>query len=47
MGFKTFMGKKAIRIASAGGSGKGAVRALYNLEDYLRRLGFDIFDLVR
>jgi len=45
-GFKTFMGKKAIGIASAGGSGKGAVRALYNLEDYLRRLGFDIFDLV-
>jgi multimeric flavodoxin WrbA len=44
--FKTFMGKKAIGIASAGGSGTGAVRALYNLEDYLRRLGFDIFDLV-
>lgn len=45
-GFKTFAGKKAIGIASAGGSGKGAVRALYILEDYLRRLGFDIFDLV-
>jgi len=45
-GFKTFTGKKAIGIASAGGSGKGAVRALYILEDYLRRLGFDIFDLV-
>jgi multimeric flavodoxin WrbA len=45
-GFKTFIGKKAIGIASAGGSGKGAVRALYNLEDYLRVLGFDIFDLV-
>ena len=45
-GFKTFTGKKAIGIASAGGSGRGAVRALYNLEDYLRRLGFDIFDLV-
>lgn len=44
--FKTFIGKKAIGIASAGGSGKGAVRALYILEDYLRRLGFDIFDLV-
>jgi len=44
--FKTFTGKKAIGIASAGGSGRGAVRALYNLEDYLRRLGFDIFDLV-
>lgn len=45
-GFKTFVGKKAIGIASAGGSGTGAVRALYNLEDYLWRLGFDIFDLV-
>jgi len=44
--FKTFMGKKAIGIASAGGSGRGAVRALYNLEEYLRRLGFDIFDLI-
>ena len=44
--FKTFTGKKAIGIASAGGSGRGAVRALYNLEDYLRRLGFEIFDLV-
>lgn len=45
-GFKTFAGKKAIGIASAGGSGTGAIRALYNLEDYLRRFGFDIFDLV-
>jgi len=45
-GFKTFEGKKAIGIASAGGGGGGAVRALYALENYLRRLGFDIFDLV-
>ena len=45
-GFKTFLGKKIIGITSAGGSGRGAVRALYNLEDYLRRLGFEIFDLV-
>ena len=45
-GFKTFVGKKAIGIVSAGGSGRGAARALYNLENYLRRLGFDIFDLV-
>lgn len=44
--FKTFTGKKIIGIASAGGSGRGAARALYNLEDYLRRLGFEIFDLV-
>ena len=46
VGFKTFTGKKAIGIASAGGSGGGAVRALYNLEAYLRRLSFVIFDLV-
>jgi len=44
--FKTFKGKKVIGIASAGGSGRGAVRALYNLEDYLRRLEFEVFDLV-
>jgi multimeric flavodoxin WrbA len=44
--FKTFSNKKIIGITSAGGSGRGAVRALYNLEDYLRRLGFEIFDLV-
>ncbi|MFB0558231.1 MAG: flavodoxin family protein [Candidatus Bathyarchaeia archaeon] len=42
----TCKGKKAIGIASAGGSGHGAVRALYNLEDYLRRVGFEVFDLV-
>ena len=24
----------------------GAARALYNLEDYLKRVGFEIFDLV-
>lgn len=45
-GFRNLAGKKAVGIASAGGSGRGVVRALYNLEDYLRRLGFDIFDLV-
>jgi multimeric flavodoxin WrbA len=44
--FQTFAGKKAIGIASAGGSGRGAVRALYNLEAYLRRLDFNILDLV-
>lgn len=42
----TCQGMKAIGIASAGGSGHGAVKALHNLEDYLRRVGFDIFDLV-
>lgn len=43
---KTFKGKRALGIASAGGSGNGAVRALSNLETYLGRLEFDIFDLV-
>ena len=42
----TCKGKKAIGIAAAGGSGNGAARALYNLEDYLKRVGFEIFDLV-
>jgi len=44
--FKSFAGKQVIGIASAGGSGRGAVRALYHLEEYLRRLGFEVFDLV-
>jgi len=44
--FRGFNGKKALGVASAGGSGSGAVRALLCLEDYLRRIGFDIFDLV-
>lgn len=42
----TCKGKRAIGIASAGGSGGGAARALLNLEDYLRRVGFEVFDLV-
>lgn len=42
----TCEGKNAIGIASAGGSGNGAAKALYNLEGYLRRVGFDVFDLV-
>lgn len=45
-GFTKFGGTQVIGIASAGGSGRGAVRALYLLEDYLRRLGLEIFDLV-
>lgn len=39
-------GKPVIGIAAAGGSGGGAVNALHNLEIYLRRLKFTIFDLV-
>jgi len=42
----TCEGKKVIGITAAGGSGNGAARALYNLEDYLKRVGFEIFDLV-
>lgn len=45
-GFTTYNDTPVIGITSAGGSGRGAARALYNLEDYLRRLGFEIFDLV-
>ncbi|MFP3951016.1 MAG: flavodoxin family protein [Candidatus Bathyarchaeia archaeon] len=45
-GFSGFRGKKAVGIAAAGGSGNGACRALYLLEDYIRRLGFEVFDLV-
>lgn len=44
--FTTYNDTPVIGITSAGGSGRGAARALYNLEDYLRRLGFEIFDLV-
>jgi multimeric flavodoxin WrbA len=40
------IGKPVIGIAAAGGSGGGAVNALRNLEIYLRRLKFTIFDLV-
>jgi len=39
-------GKRVIGVAAAGGSGGGAVSALHNLEAYLRRLQFTIFDLV-
>lgn len=45
-GKNTCEGKKAIGITAAGGSGNGAVKALLNLEDYLKRLGFEVFDLI-
>jgi multimeric flavodoxin WrbA len=45
-GRDTCVGTRAIGVAAAGGSGNGAARALYNLEDYLKRLGLEIVDLV-
>jgi multimeric flavodoxin WrbA len=42
----TCKGTKAIGIAAAGGRGNGAIRTLYNLEDYFNRLGLEIFELV-
>ena len=44
--FKSLNGRYALGISSAGGSGNGCVKALLHLEDYLRRVGFTIFDLV-
>jgi multimeric flavodoxin WrbA len=45
-GYNTCQGTRVIGIAAAGGSGNGAARALYNLEYYLKRIGFEIVDLV-
>jgi multimeric flavodoxin WrbA len=45
-GRDTCRGKKVIGITAAGGSGHGAASSLLNLEGYLRRVGFEIFDLV-
>ena len=45
-GRDTCVGTRAIGVAAAGGSGNGAARALYNLEDYFKRLGLEIVDLV-
>jgi multimeric flavodoxin WrbA len=44
--FQRYAGKLCVGIASAGGSGNGAARTLYLLEDYLKRIGFKTFDLV-
>ncbi|MCX6649370.1 MAG: flavodoxin family protein [Candidatus Bathyarchaeota archaeon] len=44
--FKSLNGRYALGIASAGGTGNGCVKALLHLEDYMRRVGFTIFDLV-
>lgn len=45
-GFKRYSDKPYMGIASAGGSGNGAARALYLLEEYLKRIGFKNYDLV-
>ena len=45
-GYNTCQGTRVIGIAAAGGSGNGAAKALYNLEYYLKRIGFEIVDLV-
>ena len=44
--FKTLNGKIAVGIASAGGTGNGCVKCLLHLEDYIKRVGFTVFDLV-
>ena len=45
-GFNTCRGTRVIGIAAAGGSGNGAAGALYILENYLKRIGFEVVDLV-
>jgi multimeric flavodoxin WrbA len=44
--FKSLNGRIAVGIASAGGTGNGCVKCLLHLEDYIRRIGFTVFDLV-
>lgn len=44
--FKRYSDKPYLGIACAGGSGNGAARALYLLEEYLKRIGFKNYDLV-
>jgi multimeric flavodoxin WrbA len=45
-GFKRYTDKPYMGIACAGGSGNGAARALYLLEEYLKRIGFKNYDLI-
>jgi multimeric flavodoxin WrbA len=45
-GRNTCHGTRVIGITAAGGSGNGAAGALYNLENYFKRIGFEIVDLV-
>ena len=44
--FKRYTDIPYIGIACAGGSGNGVSRALYLLEEYLKRIGFKNYDLV-
>jgi len=44
--FTRYKDKTSVGVAAAGGSGNGAARALYLLEEYLKRLGFRVYDLV-
>ena len=45
-GRDTLVGTTTIGVAAAGGSGNGAARALYNLEDFMKRVGLELVDLV-
>ena len=45
-GRDTLVGTKTIGVAAAGGSGNGAARAIHLLEDYLKRVGLELVDLV-
>jgi multimeric flavodoxin WrbA len=45
-GFKRFNNKRYIGITCAGGTGNGATRALNLLEEYLKRIGFKMYDWV-
>jgi len=42
----TLVGTRAIGVTSAGGSGNGTARALVDLEEYFKRVGLEIVDLV-
>ena len=44
--FKRYTDKPYMGIACAGDRGNGAARALYLLEEYLKRMGFKNFDLI-
>ncbi len=45
-GRNTMVTTRIVGIAAAGGSGNGTTRTLYNLEDYFKRVGLEIVDLI-